>query len=85
MVTPIDKWSAYVACACACAYVASEDQALGIKQYLGCGTRKAWTQSKVKQPYLTSVTRNSNSTDKPEANGAHFTPFFPLVLRFTGI
>ena len=25
---------------------------------------------KVKQPYLTSITRNSNSTDKPEVDGA---------------
>ena len=28
------------------------------------------TKSKVKQPYLTSITRDSNSTDKPEVDGA---------------
>ena len=27
-------------------------------------------KSKVKQPYLTSITRKSNSTDKPEVDGA---------------
>ena len=28
------------------------------------------SKSKVKQLYLTSITRNSNSTDKPDAGGA---------------
>ena len=27
-------------------------------------------KAKVKQPYLTSITRNSNSTNKPEVDGA---------------
>ena len=31
---------------------------------------KAKAKQKAKQPYLTSITRNSNSTDKPEVDGA---------------
>ena len=34
-----------------------------------CKAFKTQSKSKVKQPYLASITRNSNSTDKPEVDG----------------
>ena len=35
-----------------------------------CTSSLGTSKLKVKQPYLTSITRNSNSTDKPEVDGA---------------
>ena len=36
----------------------------------GLSKKKKKSKAKVKQLYLTSITRNSNPTDKPEVDGA---------------